>query len=331
MKIILSVLLIFLFTALCRAQYISELRYEDKIRIREAMQINNEFSDILWPGMRSAPFSLIIVTSENEYLFNYSNTPSDYTYIGFDTILQTNIHTRPRVFSNNLLLTMPAISSDATIVMGLPEATSRSSGEWVLTMLHEHFHQYQHAQPDYMTSVNAFNPSYDTTSGMWMMNYPFPYSDDIISAAYKLLVLAAKDAAFSDVDFKSSMQFYLEQRENFKKLLNKNDYAYFSFQVWQEGIARYTELKLAELLRGNYKPSGEFTQLDDYANVDSLYNRIIDKLKRRADTQELAINKRDCFYTIGALEGLILDKVNPDWREKYFKDKFYIENYFREN
>ena len=45
-------------------------------------------------------------------------------------------------------------------------------------------------------------------------------------------------------------------------------------------------------------------------------------------TQKLGESKREVVYSFGAAEGLLLDKVNPRWRSRYFKDKFNLGRYF---
>ena len=35
--------------------------------------------------------------------------------------------------------------------------------------------------------------------------------------------------------------------------------------------------------------------------------------------------KRSVFYVLGAAEGLLLDRMNPEWRGDYFEKKFYLE------
>ena len=134
--------------------------------------------------------------------------------------------------------------------------------------------------------------------------------------------------SINDTDFEINLKNYLSEREKFRALLDKKDYDYFSFQIWQEGIARYTETEIAKGLKNNYKPSDEYSQMKDYISFDSVYDKVINKLLTKADKQELNENQRNCFYTLGALEGLILDKVNPAWKDLYFKDKFYIEKFY---
>ena len=56
-----------------------------------------------------------------------------------------------------------------------------------------------------------------------------------------------------------------------------------------------------------------------------MYNNEIDNLLH----SKLNEAKRICFYSVGFAEGLLLNKVNKDWRKNYLKDKFYIEHYFK--
>lgn len=314
----------------------TDLRHEDKLRIREAIRISNDYGNTVWKNFDSAPFVLILVTNENEYLINLndSNAKTDeFVSIGFDTIIGGEIFTRPRQFSNNMLATFPAVNGIPTIVVGQTENTSRSTMEWVITVIHEHFHQLQYSQPDYYQAVKELDLAGGDETGMWMLNYDFPYDDKTISEHYKILTQAAKKTYLSEdnKEFKINLPVYLAEREKFKSLLNEKDYKYFSFQLWQEGLARYTEIKIADNIKEMYKPSKELSELDDYITMESLYENIITKLLRKADTQTLSEDGRVCFYTLGALEGLILDRSNPGWQEFYFKDKFYPDKYFSGN
>ena len=152
---------------------IPEIRYEDKIRVKEAVSISKLYGEKIWKGWDSAPFAILLVTDENEYLINHPAPSEEFTLAYFDSILNTDIYKRPRKFSNNLLATFPAVGSLPVIVIGLPENTSRTSVDWIITMLHEHFHQYQYSQADYQASVNSLELSGGDQSGMWMLNYPF--------------------------------------------------------------------------------------------------------------------------------------------------------------
>lgn len=308
-----------------------DFREADKIRINEAFQIFKNSGNSIWSNWDKAPFTLILVTDENEFLINISNPPDDFKNIGYDSFIGDSIYSRPRQFNKNFLATFPAVNGIPTIVVGLPENTGKSSTDWIVTLLHEHFHQYQYSQPDYYASVDSLDLSGGDDSGMWMLNYKFPYEDKAISDQYDKLTQAAKNAylTVNTDDFSSNVNQYLTEKLKFKSLLSKKDYDYFSFQLWQEGIARYTEIKIAEYLNSNYVSSENIKQLTDFTSPDSFYVKIIGKLIKNADSQSLTENQRVCFYTLGALEGLILDAYYPDWKELYLKEKFYTENYFK--
>jgi Zn ribbon nucleic-acid-binding protein len=255
----------------------------------------------------------------------------DFKLLYFDSLLNSNIYTRPRVFSNNLLATLPAVNGISTIVIGTPENTRRTSQNWVVTLIHEHFHQLQYTNENYFTNVDALNLAGDDKSGMWMLNYDFPYENEIISNQYKSLVQSAKVALmnfyFQESD--SLIKKYFSEREKFKSLLKEDDYKYFSFQIWQEGIARYTEVKIVECIKNGYNFSEAFNTLDDIVPEDSFFVSIYQELLRRADNQNLSTDKRNCFYTLGALEGLLADAINQDWKDQYFKEMFFVEKYLK--
>ncbi|HMS63931.1 MAG TPA: hypothetical protein PKD83_01615 [Ignavibacteria bacterium] len=309
----------------------ADFRDEDKFRIWEAVRIFNECGNKTWKSWDTAPFAILLVTNENEYLIYHNDPSEDFRKTGYDTITGSEIYTRPRQFSNNMLATFPAVKSVSTIVVGLPENTGRQGTDWIITILHEHFHQMQSSHPEYYQAVESLDLAGDDKSGMWMLNYKFPYDDNNIADNYNLLTQLAKKTYLSsdNSEFKNNLVEYLSEREKFKSLLDKKDYDYFSFQIWQEGIARYTEIKIAECLKNiNYNPPDEIKNLKDYITIDSFYVNIVNKLLKKADTQNLSENGRNCFYTLGALEGLILDRINPNWKDLYFSEKFYIEKYF---
>ena len=314
----------------CQVDSVSKLEFEDRVRITEAFNISEKHGNSIWQGLDTIPFTILLVTNNNEFLVRHPNPTVDFKLLGYDSLLQSNVYVRDRQFSNNLLATFPAVNGISTIVVGQPENTSRSSTAWVITLIHEHFHQLQMSKPDYYSSVEGLDLAGDDKSGMWMLNYPFPYDDEEISNQYIVLSETARITLTTDEeeDFNENLLAFLEERKKFKNMLDEKDYRYFSFQIWQEGIARYTELLTAKLLSENYEPSSEFMKLPDYIDFNSYYKQCYDKYLRRLETQALNFDKRTCFYTLGAAEGLILDRVNPDWRNRYFEEMFFIEKYY---
>jgi hypothetical protein len=329
MKIITIVLLLFAY--LTKAGTIPEIRYEDKIRIAETYKIAELYSNKIWNYWDKTSFALLLIYDKNEFLINHPSPSDDFKLIGFDSLLNSKVYYRERVFSTKFLATFPAVNNLPTIVVGTPENTRRSTVDWIITILHEHFHQYQYSQPDYYNSVNKLNLSGGDSTGMWMLNYPFPYEDKKINAVYDSCkkTLAQIFKSKDDLQFKGLYEAFKERRASFKKSLGENDYKYFSFQLWQEGIARYTEIKLMQLmLADNYVFSKEVQNLDDYKPLRDHYKDYYTNAVNLLNGLSLKDSKRICFYAFGAFEGLLLDKVNPDWKKDYFDEKFFIEKYY---
>jgi hypothetical protein len=305
-----------------------EMQVEDRIRIREAMNISKLFADSIWKGMSETPFTLILVTDSVEFLINCSSPPSDFTSLGYDSVLSSRVCSRRATFNKHFLATFPAIDGINTIVVGTAENTGLTSTAWIITLLHEHFHQYVYSKPGYYKAVDSLNLSGGDKTGMWMLNYPFPYTDSTVANKYTAYTHALSQAvsAIGTDSFESKIQAYAAQRKRFKAALSPTDYRYFSFQIWQEGIARYTEYKFLQAL-DRYQPSSGVTQLSDFIGFREYREKFYKQQTARISNWALPDHKRECFYAVGLGEGLILDCLNPEWREKYPTERFFIEHY----
>ena len=111
--------------------------------IQEARAIAYSNGDRIWTGFSDAPFGILLVEEERERLFCHQGPADGFESIGVDPILSCPSSIRQASFPPNMLASFPAVDGIATIVIGRPEATGKSPDAWVLTVLHEHFHQLQ--------------------------------------------------------------------------------------------------------------------------------------------------------------------------------------------
>ena len=305
----------------------------DRVRIAEARRIAQRLADDLWPGFTAAPSAVLLVTPKTEFLFYHSNPTNDFTSLGYDTVAQTEVFARDRVFDTHLLATFPAVAGVPTVVIGQPRNTEASrSTRWVATLLHEHFHQYQQSQPGYYESAKSLGLAGEDTTGGWMLDYPFPYGSKVVNEAFLAMCRGLFDAidAIGKPSFRERLKLYLEARSRFREVLDAKDYAYFSFQVWQEGIARYTEYALMRRAAVAYTPTEAFAQLPDYVPFERDASETLEHILAELLRMSLKKARRTAFYHVGAAEGLLLDQVNPGWRRRYFTEKFFVEKYFDE-
>ena len=85
---------------------------------------------------------------------------------------------------------------------------------------------------------------------------------------------------------------------------------------------------MAKLAAASYRPTKEFRALKDYEPFRNVAENIKRGVLNELSNAKLEESKRVIFYALGAGEGLLLDRVNPRWRQRYLVDKFYLDQYF---
>jgi hypothetical protein len=313
------------------AQDVPKVPEVDRIRLAEAFRLGESLSDRVWEGWSKIPFAVLLVTPDHEFLIRHPRPSKEFVLVGYDPLLKSNVYFRKRQYSTSFLATFPAVGGLSTIVIGQAENTyKKSSTPWVITVLHEHFHQLQEAQPNYFAEVEALNLSRGDQTGMWMLNYAFPYDAPEVKQQFAIMTRLLVEAleAKKRSAFSAKLAAYLEARQRLQKSLSPDDYKYLSFQLWKEGIARYTEIRMAKLAAAEFKPSREFRALKDFRSFEAVARQLTNDTLKELSTFRVENQKRELFYPLGGGEGLLLDRVNPKWQSRYFVDKFYIEKYF---
>jgi pimeloyl-ACP methyl ester carboxylesterase len=295
----------------------------DRIRLAEAFHLAESVTGDLWAVWQEVPFAVLLITEDHEFLVRHPRPSDDFTSLGHDDLLGSEVLVRERVFPPHLLASFPAVGGVPTVVIGQPGATDKSSTYWVLTALHEHFHQLQSTRPDYHAGVETLGLTGGDETGMWMLNYPFPYDDPHVQR----LIGDYRDALVAALHDPSAMPVYAFTRARLAEELEPADYRYLSFQLWQEGVARYTEIRVAEAAAMRHQPSAEFEALDEFVPYSDAAASLHWQLDEDLVSLDLAAQRRVAFYPLGAAEAFILDAAHPGWQRRYFTEPFYLERY----
>ncbi len=302
-----------------------EVSSDNAVRIREFYRLASQVQDSVWPNWSQAPDALLLVTPDYEFLTHHP-APKEFQPAGKEFAV------RARQFEPNLQATFPAFGSTPVMVIGEARNTaSKTSTPWLITLLHEHFHQLQYSQPDYYPGTEKLGLSKAGGGAMWMLNYPFPYDNAEVAGSFaELRDLLLHTATESDPEkFRAGVAAYVQARKKFFGQLTDADRTYLEFQLWQEGIARYTEIKAAEAAV-SYRPSPEYTALEDFTPFTEISAKrrqsTLDELK----SVDLSRRKREAAYSFGGVEGLLLDRLRPGWKARYFKRPYALGPYFDE-
>ena len=260
---------------------------------------------VLWRDWERAPFGVLIVHDETETLLCHQGPAEGFAPGPVDAATGCPSHSRARTYPPNLRAAFPAVDGAPTVVIGTPEATELSLPQWQATVLHEHFHQWQTSRPGYYERVEALGLRGEDQSGMWMLNYAFPYErKDVASAfAQASLALAAAVEARDGPAFAGSLEAYMQARKRLAATVEARDWAYFEFQLWQEGVARWSEIEAAAV---SPDPAVRAAAAERHAST-------IAQLK----SPDLAGQGRIAVYPYGAAEAMLLEACDPAWRKLY--------------
>src|SRR5438128_10277898 len=91
------------------AQDSPRLSETDRVRLAEAFRLGAALGDKIWKQWSQAPFAVLLVTPEQEFLVRHPKPSSDFALIGYDPNLKSNVYVRKRVFQTHLLATFPAV------------------------------------------------------------------------------------------------------------------------------------------------------------------------------------------------------------------------------
>jgi len=260
----------------------------------------------LWPGFGAAPFGMLLVRETRELLLCHPTVPAGFSPAGMDAATGCHGFTRPRsALAPDLLAAMPIFGPPSTIVIGTPEASRLSLVRWRATIWHEHFHQWQAALPDYYRRVEALGLAGDDRTGMWMLNFPFPYQrPEVVQAhGHAARALAAALAARGGGSLVPLARRYVALRRALAQAAGERNWTYFDFQLWQEGVARWTEIAISR-------------SAADQAGRDDAAAREQEILTGLA-APDMAREGRLAAYALGAGEAMLMEACGFDWRIRY--------------
>ena len=285
----------------------------------------NRVCRVFFRKWKIIPFAVLLITNDHEFLIGHPKPSSDFSF-SEEHEQFGGIYYRNRTLAKSTIATQN-INKVPTIVIGLPEHIDvKSSSEWVIVVMHEHFHQIQQSHPKYYKTAMKLKLSTDSPTSDWAKNYPFPYKDPFTQKLFQQKGHALNQAYQSKRKF--DFRIYLQRRKDLQKLLKKKDRKFLRSQIWKNGVARFIEMEILDLLSHGYRPSNAFKSLENYEGFKIVKKRYEETLLLDLKYAALKERERRLFYSFGAAEASLLYHYTPNWLTKYFRHFFNLDPFF---
>jgi len=301
-----------------------DLPGEDAARLGELFRLTAAVQERVWPGWSKAPSTLLLVAGDREYLVGGEPPPAGFEDAGGLPGVPARLLSRPRTFSADAMETIPAFGRSPVAVIGLARALRKSSPEWVLTAIHEHFHQLQFSHPGYARSARLLGLSGGDETGAWMVGYPFPYAAPAVARDFA--ALSRQLAVALEASSAAERHAFWKGLASVLASLPEKDRRYLQLQTWQEGVALYAEIRAAEVGARGDAPSREYAALPDYQPYGEVARRLRADLVAELRTPDLPGRQRSSFYALGAGMALLLDEEAASWKARYLDSAFALED-----
>lgn len=343
------------------AQNGHELKIDPELLIltKESQKVSKELGNLLFPEWKYTEIPILLYRpGVQDILINFPHTPEGFVeYKGYSPLKKQSILVRndSTIIEYDDQNTTIQIDGIQTLVVAdtyssmrnqLKGVIANQSQDFVMewldnwnflsspyhklsTMLHEGFHAYQRIKAPSKgadESVAALYPLLDPTN-----NSLYVLEGQILRDA--LLLKDSKEQL-------EKIKAFVAVRNYRQSLLDSSFVAYENLNEYNEGIAKYIELKLFK--EGKHLKPGEEMNLvngffDYETRLPEIFNAQLDDMVEIASISDNRFgNKfgvgplRFKLYYLGAAQGLLLDEVMPGWKTKIFDDGIFLTNLLTE-
>lgn len=291
---------------------IPKLQHEDVEVITETFNLWKTKGENVWKGWTHINMPFIYKKENFEYWINF---PSSIKEKGQYVEKIKNMAVYGQAIKNkNVFAASKDIYNISSVVLSSPKILEMTKEEWIITAIHEMFHVFQSSNKTYQNQKNKLDLAYGNDAS-WMLDYPFPYKDTSLKTISHMQGYLLYKIYQSD-NFEKNMYdcfllkdiLSLYKNDIIQKYGNDKYYKYSNFQQSVEGGAKYTELKMAEIAATDYIP------LSTNIHFTDIYIKQINVIRHCGK----GTGGRLTFYYLGLGKCLVLDKINPKWKDSYF-------------
>jgi len=318
------------------------------VLVNEAFHLVGSLGEEVWLGFTGEGASVLFLDGRSEYLFGREEAsagfePGAVERGAGDAVADAGggggggrrVFARGRVLAPTLRAAFPALGDGRTlVVLGTPEQTGLEPAHWAVIAAHELFHVFQSEQ-GLDAKVLALEIG-EPDDASWHLDYPFPYRDPDVTRAMHLLGVALFRCATLPEEAEAATVRYdaevaAEALENLVRILElrlgePRHARYLRYQTTKEGVARYVERRIARLAAADYEPLPAFTALaGDGAYARTWPGHYENQLFMVKHAGRISRSRTE-FYALGQGIAIVLDRLDPDWKERCFRPGVWLDD-----
>ncbi len=218
-------------------------------------------------------------------------------------------------------LLQPMIPYPLAVSLLVPDSDTFITG-----VLHEAMHAYQ--------GIRAPKRLADAEETFRRLNSQYPWEDQVFQKNWQAeldLLHEAMRVSSGEETLQLARAFLRQRAERRSAAKLTMDLIDFERQrEWEEGIAKYAEryVYLLASQKESYQPLPELNQDPEFHH----YQRAQQKWKQEIDQiRRMAGDKGDGrFYYSGFAQVVLLDRLDPDWKDRLFEDGVWLEDLLAE-
>ncbi len=293
------------------------------VLIAEAFHLVETLGDGVWPGFARTNAPVLYVVGEREYAIGFPRPLSGFEAMAGTTVAGRSVQVAPRTHAPDLGAGSE-VQGVPAVVIGTPEANGWSPTQWALKASHEMFHVFQglHGLKDKVATLEI-GPRDDAAS--WQLVFPFPYEDPDVARLLHLAsyptFLAIEASSDEDVAYNAGVAadaLAVLKRVLLAKTGDERAQRYMLFQEATEGGAKYVEHRMAQRAATGYEPTAEFVSLPRAAAYADVWKTDYAGQKFLVKHAGRVTKSRTEFYHLGLGKCLLLDRLDPMWKQRYF-------------
>ncbi len=301
---------------------------------KESLQITREYGDRVWKGFGQMNMRINIIAPHSELFLGESYPPAGYQlYTDISRIPGKPIYFKKRDYRHEFISTIEIVEGKPTLYISSKEVFEKTylhsplykiAEDYIFIILQGYFHLYL------MNSEALFNAkrqvNSDSQQDLSEIKKKYPYLDFINAEILKLEgtqlfeAYQARDIVKTREHTLNFLRLRKMRQKQIKEDSGIDSASYENWLEWYDGLAKYTEIELSELIMsGNYRPCKDMQDVANFKRYVYNRNKMSFEILRLKSTKNSLIHA-----ALGMMEALTLDRLDIKWKEKLFEPNLYL-------